>query len=250
METVSDGIKLRSLGYSRFLDEEEKEDTKGWDKQTINYILENKEKLMGYIVNELKHHKGLIADDIYSDLLEYAYTYEDYNLEKAMNYDENSKCRGIMSLESYVYNSILNCIKRAVRNAGKEFYNCVSTVYKHNNLELKAIDMVVQDCYTDLEVMEDDLEYCCKKLIHKRYWFGDDIFLVLYIELMVGNCVVFDILGINKRKLAEIQKRAKCDCDFMNLLKVCEGISKEEMIAEIRKYVYSADMLDIALSNI
>lgn len=103
-------MELMEMTYSRLLEEEENPlSLLKWEKSTIKYVLENKNKVYRVIRSYTKNMisvNSMDIEDIYSNLLEY--------LGKANDYEHDivGIHGSIVSLESYVYTSILFCCKR------------------------------------------------------------------------------------------------------------------------------------------
>lgn len=228
----------------------------GWDKDTIEFIIQNESKIRSFIQGRLKEYRKSnckdVVDDIYSDLINNAFKYSDYDVSRAQKGDK------IVGLEGYVNSLIKNSVKRwnSVRGRDSKFSN--STLHKGTDDEdLSLFDIVEavesRDSFNFVNL--EDFRATLEHLSHNRYILGIDIIELSYVYLRI---VAYEHKRDNYAWLLEA-----LDLSFKHL-KVIKGIGKivnivgeiisdvitfediEKPLAEVRRYVYMADRIDEA----
>ena len=248
-------MKLEYLVYSPLMEDVE-ENVKGWDKDTVNYVVENDVKVRNIISKTIgKSKKTYInnsdIDDIYSEVLLYFYKVDDYNIGKArVTKDDGSDYT--ITLEDYILKSIEFCLKRFTADKYKRESLIVSNEIRTTEDDILDILDTIADSRTDIDFDDVlvDLNKHCEQCESIRYKYGGDIYLILFVGLLALenklDNVYFDImnaLGLSKKEIREISKRA---CKDETLLEFAMGISKSgasEAIDILEQYVFAADKI-------
>ncbi len=255
-------MDLEYLVYTPLM-EDEQEKLKGWDKITINYLVENEKMIKKSISKSLgKRRMSSInssdIDDIYSEVLLYLYEVDDYNISKAVVETDDGK-KYIIPLEGYVFKSIEFCIKRYITKKFDRESLIVNTEVRTPEDNILDILNTITDnkTDTDFEHVTVDLNQHCKECESIRYKYGVDIYQMWFIGLLVLDNKLEDdyfdimnILGISRRDLREISKQAYEDD---TLLEFAIGINKhgvKESINILEQYVYSADQVKKAIKKL
>lgn len=241
----------------------EEETTEGWNKTTVDYVIENEKRVRSIIRGSLRKRLGYInssdVDEIYSDICIYFFRVDDYNISKATRIEVNGK-EEILPIEGYIFKSIDFCVKRFIHNKYSRESSLVSSEVKRSDGDIVDLLNTVIDNKTDLELenIMVDLNQHCKHCESMRYKYGIDIFQVWFIGLLTINkkldssCydTIMNILGINKKDLRNIGIKSHEDD---TLLEFAMGISKhgvQESIEIIKPYIYSADIIEETINNL
>ena len=95
-------------------------DTYGWNKVTIDYCQRNRNRLIRKIkelYRKISRTGEFIstydAEEIYSDMINYFFRNEDYDVDKAVSYSEKDELH-IITIDEYVIHIAKYFIKRAV----------------------------------------------------------------------------------------------------------------------------------------
>lgn len=242
---------LQALLYSP-LREDEKESTEGWEKDSIQYAITHRNKIIRFIKNlgksankqSLQHFD---AEDIYGLLIEQLYKSADYSLSLA---SERSKTGDIVSLEGYVLYQAKCCFRRF----NTETYERTKDIVKDyindsEGKELSALDSV-EDVHAikDYEDVMYSIEESCKQFQCYRYKYGVDIYMLFYIRLLTmiaqNNGEVYkdilETLGISKKELTNIENKSGEDEVIRTLASAISVSGLEKSIQTIERYVYSA----------
>lgn len=243
---------FEALVYYPFM-EEETQNIKSWDKETIRYVIKNKSRVMKSIKSLAKsitksNIQSVDAEDIYSEVLEYLYSCEDYSLCKAVDFGSNGT---IISIDGYVHICIKNCVKRHITNAYRiekplvHGFNSAGDDRELDpfyNIEDESASRVFDDIVYNLESF-------CKQYECYRYKYGIDIFMLLYVRLLTyeqGKEIyhnILEILGINRREISVAEKISAYEDVFTTLSRCVAIIGVEKAIKIVSKYVYSADRI-------
>ena len=238
-------MKLEVLVYCPFLEEES---TEGWDKETIEYIQNNRQKVMRAIygiARSMGRRRLQTTDieDIYSQLLLYMYKTEDYDVLKATSGCGDGR---VLSLEGYINSCIKYCILRHIQEEGKEIRRRARNKVEDGR-ELELLDTVPDEEANELfdEILIDLKEYCdmCE---HSRYKYGPDIFLVWYVRLLtLGKREglyekVLEVLGIDRGELIKVEELSRKDGLMAGFAKAITTAGIDASINIIEDYVYSA----------
>lgn len=248
---------LPQYSYTTMLDEEEVGVDFGWNKDTVRFVIDNADKIKATVRRELKQKFKYINDmeveEVYDKIIEYVYKYDDYDIDKARRDSLLTNSTTIRPIEAYVFGSaVKNCIKRFIKDYGKERCNRASNYVTIKDKEVSVIDRVADSTSEkEYEQVEDSLEAALKIMECKRYRYGSDIFLIMYLRLRAENEESFarliNIIGITTKILNIAERKARLDGDFMYLMKMMIDYNKEKMASVIRNYVYSASLLDSAI---
>ena len=223
---------------------EEEGITTGWSKATIDYVLSHKSKVHASIRGIAKSLGKLLpkadVEDIYSILLTYLYNSDDYNISKA--YNENNK----VSFDGYVHSCIKFCVIRYVTKMYKEEKKKVTeNVVDDEGKEMSLFDTIAdsKDQFNDFGYELDDI---CKLFESERYAFGTDIFMIWFIRLqtIIYNKQerykeILEILGISKKDISDIEKKADVDGAMLSIAKAVSIIGPVKAVEILKNYTYS-----------
>lgn len=234
-------MKLEVLVYFPFLESED-EMKKGWDKRTIEYIVENRDKVLSKIANIAKKHNinlsSVDIEDIYSNLSVYLYKTEDYNICKAIGESEK-----IIPLEGYINKCIMHCIHRYISDKSKIEKGIIRDTIQNDDGDLSLFDII--DTKDDsIDNISYNLEDLCNCYEYSRYLLGFDIYLLLYIRLLtINNDEVYEnicrVLGLD----GSIDMRSVCNYGIMGIVKAITLLGIERSISILEKYVYCANTI-------
>lgn len=254
-------MELTTLAYAPIMEQEEEMPELNWEKSTIQYVLNNKSKVMSSIRSSVKNiYRSTLGtmdvEDIYTEVLYYLYKCDDYNKDKAIGFSTINGKQTIISLEGYVGTCIKYCVKRYISSMYEREKEIVRDGSKdEEGKETKVLDIVPDK--TSESSYEDicyDMDSSLKVLESKRYRYGADIFLVLFIRLItlgkahINYRQVLGILDINKKELTELEKKMGYDEDVLNLIKAISMKEPEVAIEQIRPYIYSSNIIDRAVA--
>lgn len=242
-------MELAPIIYHPLMEEEKS--VSGWTKCTIDYIHSNRskvDKLIRSIAASLSKKAIQSADveDIISEITLYLYKSDDYNISKAV---ERSNSGNVVSIEGYINSCIKFCVIRYMTTSYKLEKNILREKVDNDGRELSLFDIIPDECIeAEFENLLMDLYSYCKLYENMRYKYGHDIYLIFYIRLITLNDKsndsyreVMNILGISKKELALIEKKAAEDEVLINLAKAISHTSIDEAIETIEQFVYSAD---------
>ena len=249
---------LETLVYSPLF-EDCTPDLTGWSKETIDYIVANRDKVYKSIRGVAKGlNKTMLQtadiDDIYSEILMYCYQYDDYNVSKAI---ERSKTGAIVSLEGYVHVCIKYCVMRHLTQIySTEKQTVREGIASDDGKELSIFDTIVDCQSTDnYEEIMYDLECLCRQSESLRYKYGPDIYLIWYVGLLTINegkgsnvCKeLLEIIGISKKDIVNIHTKSMNDELMLSFATSIKLTGIDESIEIIEKYVFAADKIKEAV---
>lgn len=225
----------------------------GWDKSTVKYVLDNKNKVMRFI----KHHGRKLKynitqmdiDDIYSVLLLHLHDSGDYDIERAFNYDEGR----LLSLEGYINSCINNCCKRTlISEYNHTKQNISESLHDDEGNEMSLFDMAPDT--TGKGTLDDigyNLEEMCKTYECERYSLGVDIFQIIYIKLETMKhgkadkyIEILDLLGTSKQELNMLLDKIEDGDAFTSIVKAASMVSIEDALDIIKGYTFCAERLE------
>lgn len=240
--------------YSGLKETKEKEG--GWDKKTIEYILNNEREVknainrMGFNIKHSNLNVGTV-DDIYSRVLEYFYSSSDYEKDKA-HVGEHE-----VTISEYVY----KCIKCVVLNYMSKEMNessyIVNSYYRNSDGEEQNLMEMIRDekseeSYDNIYNLEETLKYWR----FKQYKYGIDMYKILLIGLIttaLGKEDLYDkvleILNIDTENIVKFESRALGDEMVKDITKCVVNIDIWKAIDTISKYVYCGREIVDIVSN-
>lgn len=246
-------MSLQSLVYNPLLEEET--NLTGWSKSTIDYVIKNRLKIHTSIRGIAKSLNKILqkadVEDLYTEILDYLYNCDDYNISKA--YERSSNVGVIVSLEGYVHSCVKYCVIRYVTEGYNDERPIVREFIKDDDgKELSLFDTIAdktgEDSYNNIGYQLEDI---CRAYENQRYTFGPDIFQIWFIRLQT---IVYDkqdsfkdiltVLGISKRDIAQIEKMNCTDGVMISIAKAVTLLGIEESINVLRDYTYSADRIE------
>ena len=256
-------MSISRILYSNLFEEET---TRGWDKQTIRYINNNRQRvnrtirLIGRSTTRVELNKWDV-EDILSEIYLYFYLYMDYDELISM---ERSVTGDVIPLESYVNYIIRVIIIRFVRQkhkvTGKIENIAVEDVEedyetKHNTNFIHIISDKIS--YVEYDKIFYNIDMICKEIEHLRYKFSIDIYQMYYVKLLATKHKSSDIYNIimmmsgmmptELRRIESTIAKSDTGITFEKAISYC-GIDRS--IEAIEKYVYSAKLIRDTIQNI
>lgn len=231
-----------AMVYIPFLEDTDNESRKGWDKLTVDYVINNKDKVLKRIralCNKYPNLCYMDIEDIYQSLLEYLYNAEDYN--------KISLDGVVIPLEGYLNNSIKNAIKRYVTKRASQI--TYSDIVVSEDKELSVYNYIPDDS-AELAIDETmyNLEDLCSYYEHQRYKYGFDVFMIFYIKLLTLHYHIDDLFDEivricigSKKDLSSIDYNK--DEMFLSLAKAITLCDRNKAINVLEKYVYGKDKI-------
>lgn len=239
---------------------EEAQSVSGWSKSTIDYISNNKSKVVKIIRGIAKGRSRKILqtadiEDIYSEILMYLYKCDDYNISKAIERSNNGT---VVSFEGYINSCIKFCVIRYLTNSYNISKEHVKGYVNEDGKELSIFNIVSDDrSMSEFDSILYDLRQQCKLCEHIRYRYGPDMYLMWYIRLLTlvnGKNEIYkdvlNILGISKKELTKIEKRSKEDEVMINLARAINKAGIAESINILEEYVHSAPKIKEVVSRL
>ena len=238
METLTD------LVYCPLKEEENQ--TEGWNKATIDYIMGHKRMVYSMIRGIARSRGKFLAyadvEDLFQIITTYLYKCDDYNLEKACT--ETT----VVTLDGYVKTCIKYCTIRYVTGMYDEEKTKVPEfVNDDEGKEMSIFDTISdknnEDSFANYGY---DLREICDLFECERYSFGPDIFLIWFVRLQtVANNKkdkykdVLEILGISRKELLTIEKNSVVDGVMTSIARAVSIIGIEEALDILKDYTYS-----------
>lgn len=241
-------MNLQPLVYSPL--KEEEQSVSGWSKETVDYINNNRSRVIKVIkgIAKGKSRKQLQAsdvDDIYSEILMYMYKSDDYNIAKAVERSSNGT---MVSLEGYVNSCIRFCVIRYITTKYKLEKDTVREFTEQDGKELSIFDTLSDGGEQSYEDLMYDIDEQCKVSEYLRYKFGPDIYMLWYVRILTmlhgkGNMYkdILTVLGVSKKDLENIEKNAYQDDTMRSFARCVSNCGLEKSIDIIENYVYSAN---------
>lgn len=243
---------LEKIIYSSLKDEAP--DCKGWDKETIDFVLANRSDIERRIRAIAKSYRRVSlqqqdVEDIYNDLLMYLHNCDDYNLSKAV---ERSSSGFVVPLEGYVNTCIKYCVLRDCKRLNKVDSETISDVFEGSDEKEVSIFNTIPDESAEeyLDCVAYDLSAICKAFEPLRYRFGTDVYLLLFVRLLTledkSNQVyqnTLSVLGISKAEVSRLDDRSE-DSLIQTFAKAISIIPIEKAIEILRGYVFSSQMVE------
>lgn len=238
-----------------------KEDTEqlvGWDKQTIDYITKNKSSIYNTIRAFGKGNNKLLQrtdiDDIYMEVLEYAYKNDDYNITKAV---ELSNSDNVVSLTGYIHSFIKYIVIKYISDKYEEESKIIDNEIKDSDNDAVDIFDIIPDKKANANSEEyvidklNELDSICSSYESQRYEYGIDIFQIWFIRLTTMHYNkqehyedIIESLGINKSDIGNFHRRTNVDDVMLSIAKAITIIGIEEAISVLRKYTYGANKIE------
>lgn len=245
-------MEISAIAYCPPMEQDEEQDySMEWEKETLQYVVNNKGSIMRVIRGAAKKMTNLNTmdfEDIYSEVLEYLYKSCDYDMDKAV--DPNSG--NVITLEGYVKNCVKNCVKRYITAT----YRREKAMVRDKIIDEEGRERDILDTIEDTESTNKfndvgyDVESYINAIRHERYKYGKDIFLILYLRLLIpinGDnkkyIKVLEVMGINKKELSDMEKQISKDINILNAIKAISLSNREQAMAALEKQVYGAKKL-------
>lgn len=226
----------------------EEDTTKGWNKDTIEYLSNNRSKVYDMIRKSMKGHYGnkYDIDDIFGDLVEYMYRAEDYSLERATNHFSSAS---VIPIEGYINKSVENCVKRYFQKYAR-YEGQIKRELPYSTedgKELNILDTVPDNGASEkIDEIVYDIEDVCKSSESYRYVYGVDIYMLWFIRLLLENKESDIFNHVTSLLDCEIHKINKKDSGYLmsSFAKAINTAGTQKSIGVIKQYVYSADKVE------
>lgn len=249
-------IKLSEIVYTPLFDEDESK--KGWDKQTVEYVVKHKTKIKKSILNQAKSMSKLLqsadVEDCFTEVLMYLYSASDYDVSIAKERGHESFGNNIISLDGYVHSCVKFVTLRFVRELiTKEVNEAPNTVNGEGDdaTETSIFDVISDNKHLEYDNITYDLDKICKYYESDRYKYEVDIFELWFVRLLTnkyGKKMLYNdiltILGVEKYRLSNLQKQAKFSQAMLDIAKAISVCGTDEALKIIRNYTYSADKIE------
>ncbi len=236
---------------SQRLIENESTECYSWNKSTVEFVVENKKAIMATI-RKLTYKNGVISavdvDDIYSELLMSLYSGDDYDILLA------TSNKRILSLGGFINICIKHSIQRYYYNKSKESARTARMTNYRDDTGIDMIDNIRDDTilYSFEEVdnnMGISLEDALDAIEYKRNAYDYDILLLVFLRIIMGNMgrsqynTVLKLIGIDKRKMANMEREITRDEDIMQLFRILTQCSSEVVVESLSRRVHGAKSL-------
>lgn len=232
---------------------EESQPVTGWSKATIEFVTSNKTKILNSIrgigksLNNRFLQKADI-DDIYMEILQYLYTCDDYNIDKA--YERSNNAGVVVSLEGYVHSCVKYCVLRYLTDKYKKEKPLVSESIKDKD-DVSIFDTIADKSKNGIDSSTElSLRDICENSKSKRYTYGVDIYQIWFIRLKTMSLNkndnykdILDVLNISTKDISFV-KKSDTDELMLSIAKAVTVIGVEEALDIIREYVYSAENIE------
>lgn len=243
-------LKCKILFSSKLVEPEE-EDKNAWNKQTMQWYINNLGKVKKQIAYMAKDLNSSEVEIITSNLSEY--------LEKGKDWGDIDEEENHLSLEQYVYKGANFCIKRFKHEKSKENALRALPIVTEDDEERNALDLIGD---SRLDSIYDDI--CCnfdealEQMQYKRFFYGIDVYNLLYMALLVGlrntenYQTMLSAFGISRKELQSAYRKAQSDDDFTDLLtniriEMERDVNISEILQKIGRYVYGRKRIQEAL---
>ena len=234
----------------------EEESNTGWSKDTVRYVMNHSSKIKRQIRSLARGYRknGLQTadiEDIYTDLVLYLYKSSDYDIEKAESRSK-SPTGEIVSIEGYITSCTKCCVMRACKNLGEyDSIRVSDTVKSEDDNDLSIFDSIYDEKDNiNIDHMIYDIKALCKSYEPIRYRFGPDLYLVWFVRLLTANDKegntfknVLEVLGISRREINQLNK-FNDESAMLSLARAINLYGIKKSLKEIRKYVYSANLVE------
>ncbi len=241
-------MEMMEIVYSPLLEEEEQIPELDWEKQTVKYLIDNKNKVMrllNHTAKKINHFTFADAEDTYVEALLYFREAPDYDISIAISRARDGKT---LTLENYV-NACIKCVlNRQISKIFKRNNELTNVIFDNEGKEESIFSILldvnstepIENIGTDIKIDLDSIEY-------KRYIFGVDLFQLLYIRLLSIDIAetkyrsILEALGITKQVLKDLEVHLLADEDIMQVIKAI-SVNKNEkvIISALEKKVYGA----------
>jgi len=193
---------LRTISYSLKDDDDSVE---GWDKSTINYCMNNMDKIRTMVSKMCFQYNCKDRDDIQSCLFEDLYESEDF--------DPLREGGAAKSIDSYIQMKLQFVIFRYLKKMGNEL--------ALENID-HAVDNGIKERFEEVEI--GNLSELLDNIEHKRDVYGIDVFSFLYLYFKLSIKFIDEeeiwnfmnvILKLDKRDVSKAYENMKRDEDFI-----------------------------------
>lgn len=246
-------MNLVGISYSPPFEEEKNINISIWNKGTIQYVIENKAKILKRIRSGLRFLPNIHImdiDDLFDDLVECLIIAPEYSNDIIINGWQ-------VTLDAYINSYITICIKRFKCKQYKlEKGRLRNIIYDEEGNKKDLIESIEdKTALLEYENTNMGLESHLKTIKNIRYKYGQDIFLILYVYFQTINKdeqikeSIFSLLGLSKKELKEMRYKIEKDTDVMELMKLLSECTCKAAIAALEKYVYGVHTLKAAIEN-
>lgn len=237
----------KNLKYSPLVEGKESD---GWHKETVKWVIRNEKKVRGIIVSYGREHvKACDVDDIYMSTLEYFHRSEDYDINIAI---ERGHDNTVTTMEQYISHCVKCCVLRHVASekyrSKMEMHDIVNDESEYSITE----NIPSYDNKDDIINLDD----VCRLNTSKRYMYGADMYQIMFIRLLCIDRgisdnrmeVILEALGIDKKIIPNRFDTYTEDGPLTEMAKAIVRISINEAIRVLKRYVYAADKIEMAIA--
>lgn len=242
------------LNYTEFREEDEEIDI--WSKSTLKFVTENYEQVKRMVKLQCKGMNEHERNDIISNVVDYFIDSPDYNIERAYNEETDT----YITLESYISISIKHVIKRYKSEEYKRDSGVIKSFKSEDGTEKSAIDFLPDaKANKDYNSVECSVTDALDSVQNLRYYFGMDLYLLIYLELATWkekskDCegtytLILNSLGISKKHMSYIKNKVRKNEEVGSLMSALCEVGREEAIKYLENYVYGIRHIKRVLSE-
>lgn len=245
---------LSKLVYSPL--KEDESNTKGWNKDTVNFAINHKSTVMRYIFTAAKTYGKLLSrtesDEIYQRLLLYLYEASDYDINKAVQ-----SSGYVVSLTNYVGACIKYCVVRELTQGYEHNSKYVDSVIKMDDGNEGSILESIEDDKTSIKDIMNIEEFynICRTYEYYRYFQDVDIFQLWVIKLL---CIKYKrdedfyntilSLFVNRKGFMDDIQEDQKYCEIMHTIASAIAVLGDEKALEVLKqFTYGYDIIEKAI---
>lgn len=205
-----------------------------YNKQTVQYVIGNANHIKSVIQKALNKRKfsgsrvsSAVVDEVYDSVMQ--------NFEKAEDFDPERGC------------NIRNYINSGIENVVKRYYSEISNHYKRIDTDEEKKNKIPDKDIDDFNSCEvSDMDTLCKSMLHKRYLYGTDIFLMSYLVIrlnynkdLMNMCI--NQLNIDLPNKSDRRMFEKDDICRQFMFMLTKDVKNIEVL---RKYIYGIEFID------
>lgn len=215
------------------------------ENNEVEFCFENKNRLINYIISlfgNYKHKSRQNAEDIFGDMIE------------AILAEREKDKPGIdvSSIEDRVFGEARKAYRRFDYRRKKEGF-IESSIQNIDGEDWDLFESVSdgRDYYEENIIQRNELDLTLRRTRYKRYIYGIDIFLLLYVRMLTLKATtnveyeeVLELLGINRDKLKNAEGKISRDEDLLDIMRELElGMEGQKSISILERYVYGAEII-------
>lgn len=246
---------ISKLVYSPL--KEDESNTKGWNKDTVNFAIKHKSTVMSYIYTAAKSYGKLLSrtesDEIYQRLMLYLYEASDYDINKAVQ-----SSGYVVTLTNYVGACVKYCVTRVLTQNYEHNSKYADTLIKMDDGSEGSILDSIEDEKTSIkDIMNiDEFKNICRTYEYYRYFQDVDIFQIWVIKLLCNKYnkdedfynTLLSLFVNRKGFMSDIQKD-QTYCEIMHTISSAAAVLGNEKTLEVLKqFTYGYNIIEKAVT--